>query len=99
MNSADKMERSALLRLQHIDSHAYAGGLLWAAAADLFGLGSTSAIALCRRHDLDPDSRLPESSTSKMAQRCVEIYEDENLTVEEAFRDMLAAIDELSARD
>lgn len=99
MNSAENMVRSALLRLIHLDSHKYSGHLRWAAASDLFSIGSTSAIALCRQHGLDPDERLPESSMHKVAERCCKDIEDQTQGPSETCCKMLSTIEELSARD
>lgn len=41
------------LRRPHAKGHA-----LWSVVGSLFGIGSTSAIRLCRKHGFDPDMRV-----------------------------------------
>lgn len=98
MNS-DEMIRCALRRLKFIDSHKYSGYLLWAAASDLFEIGSQSATALCRQHGLDPDELLPPSSMSKAVTVCEREYEDGNQSPAESCNKMLEGVQELAKRD
>lgn len=97
--SADAMVRSALLRLIHLDSHAYSGRLRWSAVSDLFGIGSTSAAALCRRHGLDPEEELPESSMAKVARTCSVEMDDQEQGPSETCCKMWARIEEAAGRD
>ena len=43
----------------------------------LFGLGSTSAIELCKRFEIDPHAKMPDSQVQEIARLCDKKMNDE----------------------
>jgi hypothetical protein len=48
----------------------------WGIVADICGVGSTSAIELCKRFDIDPHKKLPEAELCTVARLCGAEFDD-----------------------
>lgn len=49
---------SIISRLKSMHIRRYRGVVLWGLVSDVFGLGSTSSIELCKEHGFDPWEKL-----------------------------------------
>jgi hypothetical protein len=54
----DVLIRCAIANLRVNHSKRYRGVVLWGLIADIFGLGSTSSIELCKFYEFDPWEKL-----------------------------------------
>lgn len=91
--------RSAVRTAAMFSDEHLSGRPVWFAVAERCGVGSTSAIELCRRFDIDPHRTVPETRFERVARLCEadmeDGYKDPVETCQSMFQHIMDAAPEL----